>query len=264
MSRRGTPAVPTAWWPSDRLLAALRRAGWGPLHGRAHGGVRAVLAGLVESLPYKSASGQVTAWQLAQRAGISERWARHCLGLLEAGGFITWERGGVVQGTPIPSTITIHKDMLVGLIHAARETMTAAAQEVAEATRRRVRGMTLWYRTRKRKRSRRTGAAWAGTRTGTRRGQGGRRTPHGPSGTPSRPDPTSWSNPSAPLPSDSDGTGRGEPLGSSAAPDAPLPPSQLPAFCPQDTLPEAIRMRHWPQMRTCKTCGVDLTQGASS
>lgn len=136
-SRRGTvqlgtitaeqerPAVPIgedlsliAASPALVLLAALEDAGWGNLAGTEFRGVRGVLAALTRTLDPKTAQGKATAWQIAERAGYTERWTRRCLQVLEELGLIEWDRGGVVAGKPVPSRFKISipglRDLLAG------------------------------------------------------------------------------------------------------------------------------------------------------
>lgn len=109
-------------------MRSLRRAGWGTLAGREWGGVRDVLDALAASLPDRSAEGFVTMPQLAQRASLSERWVRRCMGLLEDAGLVRWSRGGIDPrtGKPVPSLVRLVKSALVDLIRAARPLREAA------------------------------------------------------------------------------------------------------------------------------------------
>lgn len=119
-----TPTVPNASWPLPALLTSLANAGWGDLAGREHAGLRATLRGLEALLPHGSAKGHGTAWQVAQRAGLSERWTRRCLGLLEDLGIIRWQRGTIIDSRPEPSRFTVVKSALVRLIRIARGEVT--------------------------------------------------------------------------------------------------------------------------------------------
>lgn len=122
----------TAYAPAPALLTSFANAGWGELAGATWQGVRSVLDALVRSLPYKSAAGFTTAPQIASRAGLSERWVRRCLCLLEDLEIITWTRGAVVDGKPAPSHIRIIKARIVELIQLA-----LPAHSAKEARRRR-------------------------------------------------------------------------------------------------------------------------------
>jgi DNA-binding FadR family transcriptional regulator len=86
----------TAHAPTRDILTSLARAGWGEISGSEHKGTRAMLRALVDLLPYGSGEGLVTAPQLADVSGYSERWVRSRLSELEALGLILWRRGGVV------------------------------------------------------------------------------------------------------------------------------------------------------------------------
>lgn len=129
----------TAGWSFPRLLSALARSGWGPLAGREGGALRGIVRGLADLLPHGSATGLVTAEQLANAAGISERWARDRLTVLEAAGIITWTRGGIVAGRPTPSLIKVSKRALADLVNRARPIRDAALAARAAATAERIR-----------------------------------------------------------------------------------------------------------------------------
>lgn len=112
--------VPSAAWPLPSLITSLKRAGWGGLHGRKYQGVRSTLLALEGLLPRKSAEGRCTAWQIAEAAGLSERWVRRCLTALEDLDLITWRRGTIQAGAPAPSFIRVKKRTLATLIRVAR------------------------------------------------------------------------------------------------------------------------------------------------
>ena len=134
--RRPRPA--RARWPLYMLLDTLKRQGWGPLSGRPWKGLRAVLAGLAARLPYGAAQGATTIEQVAAAAGYGLRWTRQCLNDLESFGLISWERGGVRYGRPVPSFFRIDKTMLAELVEAARDERTAAMAAWAARTRARL------------------------------------------------------------------------------------------------------------------------------
>lgn len=136
----------TAAWPLPRLVSALARAGWHELHGRRGGAYRAILRALCDLLPHGSATGHVTAPQLADAAGISERWARHILTGLEEAGLITWTRGGIIDGRPTPSLIRVSKQALADLVRRARPEHDAELARRAATTAQRLRD-TLRLRT---------------------------------------------------------------------------------------------------------------------
>lgn len=112
--------------PLPSLMTSLSRAGWGDLAGREWQGVRTTLAALVAQLPHRSGEGLTTAEQIATSAGLSVRWVRRCLHVLEDLGLILWRRGGVQSGKPAPSHIRVVKKVLVDLIRAARPLKDAA------------------------------------------------------------------------------------------------------------------------------------------
>lgn len=120
-------STPTPHWPVPSLLRSLARAGWGDLSGREWQGVRSVLRALCDSLPDRSGEGHVTEPQIAQRAGLSLRWTRRCLHVLEDLGVVaSWRRGGIVDGRPTPSWLRLSKRVLVALVDAARPIREAA------------------------------------------------------------------------------------------------------------------------------------------
>lgn len=128
----------TAYAPVPALLTSLQRAGWGDLAGREWQGVRTTLHALAAQLPHKSGQGWSTAEQVATAAGLSARWVRRCLALLEDMGVIEWRRGGVVAGEPAPSWFRIVKAAVVELIRAARPIREAADAARRTATRARI------------------------------------------------------------------------------------------------------------------------------
>lgn len=115
-----TVPTPTASWPLPSLITSLKRAGWGTLHGRKYQGVRSTLLALEGLLPHRSGEGRVTAWQISEAAGLSERWTRRCLSVLEELGIIRWSRGTIIDGKPAPSFIRVHKRVLATLVRLAR------------------------------------------------------------------------------------------------------------------------------------------------
>lgn len=153
MSNHRSSRTPTAHWKVRSLLQSLSRAGWGDLAGREWQGVRSTLSGLADQVHRESGQGWTTAYQVAQSAGLSERWVRHCLGLLEDGGFITWSRGGVIDGAPQPSYFRIVKTRLVDLIRAARPMKDAADRARRVATGKRIGHMRFIRSEERRRRS---------------------------------------------------------------------------------------------------------------
>ena len=144
----------TASWPLPRLVSAIARAGWDELAGRRGGGYRAVLRALADLLPERSAVGLVTAPQIADAAGITERWARHILTGLEEAGVIVWTRGTIVDGRPQPSLIKVSKKVLAALVQRSRSTkdarLAARAAETSKRIRETLRMRTL-YRSQRRR-----------------------------------------------------------------------------------------------------------------
>lgn len=138
MSRTTRPRAATARWPLHLLIDTLKRQGWGPLAGTPWKGLRAVLQGLAARLPYGSAQGNTTIEQIASAAGYGLRWTRRMLTELENLGLITWVRGGVRYGQPVPSWFRIDKHMLADLVEAAREQRTADMIAWAARTRTRL------------------------------------------------------------------------------------------------------------------------------
>lgn len=110
----------TAGTSSHVLLKAVKRAGWGNLAGPDFRGVRGVYATLIEILDGRSGEGRATVWQIAEQAGYGERWTRRCLKVLEELELIEWDRGGVVDGKPVPSWFRVSKRALLILVSIAR------------------------------------------------------------------------------------------------------------------------------------------------
>lgn len=121
---------------------------WGVLDGREHRGVRDVLRILCQLQHSKAVV--ITGRQLAKRVGLSEKWTRKCLHVLEALGIIRWTRGHIEQGRPRPGWITVRAGRLAQVVHHAREeARTERARSRAETNdriRRTVRNHTLWPR----------------------------------------------------------------------------------------------------------------------
>lgn len=135
-------STPTAAWPAPSLVGALCRAGWGDdLDGRAGGGVRQVLRALVDLLPHGSAAGKVTAAQVADAAGLSVRWTRNRLHVLEDLGLISWRRGGVVDGRPTAGWVRICKTALAALVRRTRGHLDTRRKARQAATRERFKGL---------------------------------------------------------------------------------------------------------------------------
>ena len=138
-------SAPTAAWPADSLVAALARAGWGALDGRRWGGCRAALRALVDLLPHGAAQGKITRAQVADAAGLSPKWAGTCLARLEAMGLITYERGWLKDGKPMPGRVRVNKTMLAEWVRCERRGTKLARhrQTRADAMRERLKGLRL-------------------------------------------------------------------------------------------------------------------------
>lgn len=145
----------TAGAPSHVLVKALEDAGWGPLAGADFRGVQSVLAALTRALDPRSAAGKATVWQISERANYSEGWTRRCLQILEELELITWERGGVVDGKPVPSWFRVSKKALLDLVRSARRHATERLSGQAAAVRGRITGYRL-HRTKRRGQTRRS------------------------------------------------------------------------------------------------------------
>lgn len=107
-----------------QLVDALRRAGWGILRGSENRCARALLetlAGTMRSLKTDARGYMtITASQLADRAGYSERHVRRWLPILEDLGILSWSRGWIEDGRPQPGSMKINKNTLVKFINDAR------------------------------------------------------------------------------------------------------------------------------------------------
>lgn len=110
----------SAQMPLPHLMAMLSRRGWGPLAGREWQGVRSTLRAVVERVPWRSGQGRVLLWDITESAGLSDRWVRRCLGVLDELGVIEWWPGGIAHGRPQPSWVRINKSVLVDLIRIAQ------------------------------------------------------------------------------------------------------------------------------------------------
>lgn len=144
----------TAGTPLPVLVDALERADWGSLGTPELRGLGRVLSALSRALPARSAAGRITAPQLAGRVGYTERWVRRCLALLEDLGVISWERGGIVAGAPVPSFVCVEKHVLVDLVTIARKQQGERLAAAAAATRSRIERLRTSYTRRPGKRPR--------------------------------------------------------------------------------------------------------------
>lgn len=124
------------------ILAALSRIGWGPLRGREFAASRAILDTLAllahDTRADLSAVVQVTARQLAKRAGYSLRHTSRCLQWLEDAGVIEWNRGGIKMGAPTVGVIKIVKRTLVDWALAFRRASDAEDRRRNAETRARI------------------------------------------------------------------------------------------------------------------------------
>lgn len=119
--------------PLGVILDALARAGWGPLAGNYYGATRAILTAL-GALLGASGQGDVTAGQIADAAGYSERWVRRKLAELEESGIVIWDRGGVRDGRPTAGFIRVSKAVLADMTNRAREAGSPKALARARET----------------------------------------------------------------------------------------------------------------------------------
>lgn len=107
-----------------QLVDALRRAGWGILRGsenRCARSLLATLAGTMRSLKTDARGYMtITAAQLADRAGYSERHVRRWLPILEDLGILSWSRGWIEDGKPQPGSMKLNKNALVKFVNDAR------------------------------------------------------------------------------------------------------------------------------------------------
>ena len=95
--------------------------GWGALNDVGRKGTRATLRAVILYLPFGSGEGYATVPQIAYKAGYSSRhWVGEMLADLEGIGLITWRRGGVYHGEPVPSYFRIDKQLLADLVNSAR------------------------------------------------------------------------------------------------------------------------------------------------
>lgn len=138
----------TAGAPLSVLISRLRRAGWGDLGGETLRGLRLVLDDLGDMLDARSGAGYITAPQIADRTGYTERWVRSRLTLLEELDLIEWHRGGVQHGKPVPSWIRVSKVALLDLIHIARRQQGERLTEAKRETRARLIRLRTGYTTR--------------------------------------------------------------------------------------------------------------------
>lgn len=116
--------MPNAAQTTYQLIDALRRAGWGILKGSENRCARSLLETLAGTMRTLKTDGRgymtITAAQLADRAGYSERHVRRWLPILEDLGILSWSRGWIEDGRPQPGSMKINKKVLVKLVNDAR------------------------------------------------------------------------------------------------------------------------------------------------
>lgn len=107
-----------------QLVDALRRAGWGILRGSENRCARSLLetlAGTMRSIKTDARGYMtITASQLADRAGYSERHVRRWLPILEDLGILSWSRGWIEEGKPQPGSMKLNKGVLSKYVEDAR------------------------------------------------------------------------------------------------------------------------------------------------
>ena len=120
-----------------QLVDALRRAGWGVLRGSENRCARSLLetlAGTMRTLKTdKRGYMTITAAQLADRAGYSERHVRRWLPILEELGLLSWSRGWIEEGKPQPGSMKLNKNVLVKFMSDARKEYDEAILPVRAA-----------------------------------------------------------------------------------------------------------------------------------
>lgn len=132
-----------------QLTNSLAKAGWGcDFAAPAFRASRLVLRELANAM-YAARRGRaaaidITAPQLADLTGYTERWTRDALATLEALGLIEWHRGGIVEGAPRPSLIRIVKAALADLIYTARVWHDDVIDARVIATKARIRATLRW------------------------------------------------------------------------------------------------------------------------
>lgn len=138
--------VPSASWSLDRLVSSLQSHGWGELDGPENAGLQKVMTALESLLPWESAEGRLTRAQVADAAGMTPKWAGHCLRRLEELGLITWRRGWLDHGQPRAGWIRVIKSRLAEMCRAVRGYLDARREQRRVDTRHRL-ATTLRQRT---------------------------------------------------------------------------------------------------------------------
>jgi hypothetical protein len=143
-------SVPSPFAEMPKLMTSLANSGWGELSGRSMQGVRSTLHALVATLPWGSAAGKATAYDIASRAGLSLKWTSRCLHLLEDLGLIEWTRGGIDINSARdrrgrPGWFRIIKRRVVELVMLARPLNDEKVREYRAATLERIRSIKTRY-----------------------------------------------------------------------------------------------------------------------
>lgn len=125
MSARKAAVRPSPWMDAWALVNRLARAGWGEGFAVPYFRAARMVLREMSTLMYTSKRGRrgsldITGPQLADLTGYCEKTARKGLEMLEDLGLIDWWRGGIVEGAPRPSLVTIHKGVLADFVYAAR------------------------------------------------------------------------------------------------------------------------------------------------
>lgn len=128
--------------PLGDLVAALSRAGWGPLRGAENRCARAILEAIARNSKFekldRAGMTRITLNQIADRAGYSDRHVRRWMPVLEDLGLITYHRGGVKDGKPEVGALRVSKKLLVRWIMEARETYNRLLARRQEETAKRL------------------------------------------------------------------------------------------------------------------------------
>lgn len=124
---------------TSTLVDMLEMRGWSALDAVERKGARAALRALVLSLPFGSGEGYATVGQVALRAGYASRhYVADMLADLEGIGLVSWRRGGVYYGAPVPSYFRVNKQMLADLVNASLERCQERLERMRVEVRRRL------------------------------------------------------------------------------------------------------------------------------
>lgn len=116
-----------------RMVAELKSKAWGSVLDVAWRSVTSVLEVLARQADAKTGRVIATVPQLADQARYSTRQVRRALTVLTVLGLVEWERGGIASGRPTPSTFTVVKAQLYGLVDPARARMVDLLERRAQA-----------------------------------------------------------------------------------------------------------------------------------